>query len=100
MKEKLVRDYIPSIIAESGKTCDYRIATMEELEEKLYEKMNEELYEFIENPCIEEAADMYEVLKSICWLHRINIDEVINAARDKAIKRGGFSAGLVLEKVR
>ena len=99
MKEKLVRDYIPSIIAESGKLCDYHIATMQELEEKLYEKMNEELDEFIENPCIEEAADMYEVLKSICWLHRLNIDDVISKARDKSIKKGGFSAAIILEKV-
>ena len=99
MKEKLVRDYIPSIINESGKQCDYHVATMQELEEKLCDKMYEELNEFIENPCIEEAADIYEVLKSICWLHSLNMDEVINTARDKFTRRGGFSNGIILERV-
>ena len=66
---KLVRDKIPNIIEESGKECEYHTATYDEYKLSLYAKMQEELGEFIESPCAEEAADMYEVLRAICLLH-------------------------------
>ena len=96
---KLVRDLIPQIIKQSGKDCAYHEADYFELEERLYDKMIEELNEFSEAPSVEEAADMYEVLCSICWLHKIDLDEVREYAMKKKIKRGGFSRGYILEEV-
>ena len=57
---KLVRDKIPDIIKENGKKCKYHVADHSEYKASLYEKMREELDEFIDTPCYEEAADIYE----------------------------------------
>jgi predicted house-cleaning noncanonical NTP pyrophosphatase (MazG superfamily) len=97
---KLVRDRIPEIIEESGKTCKCSVIDeIGEFQERLFEKMQEEMMEFFENPCLEEAADMYEVLKTITWLHRIGMEEVVDTARHKAVERGGFYSGIVLEEI-
>ena len=67
---KLVRDYIPSIIAESGKSCKWRIAM--DAEEKallLARKLREEVTELTmadtKDDVIEEVADIYEVTLAI-----------------------------------
>ena len=96
---KLVRDLIPQIIEENGKSCEYHIANYDEYKTRLYEKMREELDEFINTPCEEEAADMYEVLCAICRLHRLNMWNVKQYAADKLIGRGGFAERIILEKV-
>ena len=57
------------------------------------------MIEFFEDPCLEEAADIYEVLKTVMWLHKIGMDEVVEAAKKKALSRGGFHSGIVLEEI-
>ena len=96
---KLVRDLIPRIIEESGSSCIYHVVKGEELKKRLYDKMTEELNEFIENPCIEEAADMWEVLRAIFDAHDINHADVMNEADKKEERRGAFELGIVLESV-
>ena len=103
---KLVRDFIPRIIEENGKTCEYHVAGYDEYKAHLYEKMREELEEFINTPCIEEAADMYEVLRAICKLHDLEMVYVEVEAADKRLgrhhhrqRRGGFKDRIILEKV-
>jgi predicted house-cleaning noncanonical NTP pyrophosphatase (MazG superfamily) len=97
---KLVRDYIPQIIEEEeNKTCEYHIADREEYARCICDKMIEELEEFTENPSYEEAADMYEVLRSLCILHDLDIDGVESVALDKRETHGGFHLGIVLDKV-
>ena len=96
---KLVRDFIPRIIKENGKSCEYHIAGNEEYKQHLFEKMREELDEFIESPSIEEAGDMYEVFISILHFHEMDFVDVINVARDKKANRGGFNNKIILETV-
>ena len=96
---KLVRDFIPQIIKESGKSCEYHTANYDEYKARLYEKMREELDEFINTPCYEEAADMYEVFSAICNLHDLDIDDVMLVTMAKRDQRGGFSGRIILEKV-
>jgi predicted house-cleaning noncanonical NTP pyrophosphatase (MazG superfamily) len=96
---KLVRDLIPRIIEEGGKTCKYYVAKYDEYKVRLYEKMREELDEFIDMPCYEEAADMYEVLLAICDLHELNIESVARWASVKKMQRGGFSDRVILDMV-
>jgi predicted house-cleaning noncanonical NTP pyrophosphatase (MazG superfamily) len=96
---KLVRDEIPLIIEKSGKTCEYHFADYDEYKTRLYEKMREELDEFINTPCYEEAADMWEVFLSICELHELNMLRVEFAAKDKRKERGGFKDRIILETV-
>ena len=47
---------------------------------------------------LEELADVLEVLKSIAELENRNLDDVIEIANQKRLKRGGFSKKIFLEK--
>ena len=99
MLPKLVRDKIPEIIETNRKTCEYHIATHDEYKRLLYDKMREELQEFVDTPTVEEAGDMYEVFLSILRFHEIDICDVIFSASSKKEDRGGFLGRVVLESV-
>ena len=97
---KLVRDFIPEIITESGRTCIWRqVDGREEHMEGLRAKILEEADEFIENPCEEEAADMLEVLFAFTHLNGIDFEDVLEVAREKAEERGGFYNGIILQEI-
>jgi len=96
---KLVRDRIPEIIEASGQTCKYHIAHHTEHKERLFDKLTEELVEFIEEPCLEEAADLLEVLHKIFEVHDLDLRDVAQAAATKGDERGRFELGVILEKV-
>jgi len=97
---KLVRDYIPDIIKEDGKTCVSRAcADLQEFNDRLRDKMIEETDEFLEEPSYEEAADMYEVLRAFANLYNLDMKMVHSTADAKRNERGGFDDGIVLEKV-
>lgn len=97
---KLVRDNIPDIIRESGRTCRcYIVETKEQHFAFLKEKMQEEMQEFLDNPCLEEAADMLEVIKALVSIEGLDFTDVIEKAANKANDRGGFTAGVILTQV-
>ena len=97
---KLVRDYIPHIIEEDGRTCYWRkVSDHSEHMQRLKLKIMEEAEEFIENPSYEEAADMLEVVQAFASINGLNFDDVITTAQNKATKRGGFEEGIVLVEV-
>jgi len=97
---KLVRDCIPQIIEEDGRSCKWRrVFGEDEHIAKLSAKMREEVNEFVDNPCYEEAADMLEVLKAFCYLNKLDFDVVDSTARNKQETHGGFHSGIVLLEV-
>ena len=96
---KLVRDKIPQIIQASGKTCEWHHADTSEYVSRLHDKMQEELAEFKEDPCVEEAADMFEVFLALLRNWEIDISDVALRAQDKKISRGGFKNKIVLESI-
>ena len=55
--DKLVRDRVPEIIEEAGKKAQVCQVDPERLRHYAFKKLREEIEEFIENPCAEEAAD-------------------------------------------
>ena len=79
LHHKLVRDRIPEIIEEAGKTHQTAIIDGEHLRGAAFKKLQEEVMEFIENPCAEEAADIMEILHFI--LGREGITETIDYQR-------------------
>ena len=94
---KLVRDFIPQIIEEEGRNCKWRTVFGEgEHIAKLSAKMREEVDEFVDNPCYEEAADMVEVIKAFCYLNGLEWDVVLGCAVNKQETHGGFHRGTVL----
>jgi predicted house-cleaning noncanonical NTP pyrophosphatase (MazG superfamily) len=96
MKFKLVRDKIPTIIVENGQMPEFYVAEELEYERRLLDKMIEELEEFRDKPCIEEAADMYEVLSAICDHWGWSMQRMQNQAQQKRNARGGFLRRFIL----
>ena len=100
---KLVRDNIPNIIKNNGGEPFTRILTDEEykieLEKKLYEEYNEVLNTKNTEERIEELADMIEIISALAVVENKSLDDVIECARNKSIKRGGFEKKIYLEKV-
>ena len=94
---KLIRDKIPEIIESSGKSCVVEVASEEQYFKKLIDKLQEEVEEFVENPCIEELADVLEVVWSI--EHATDWGSLVLAQLDKRCERGGFKKRLILKEV-
>ena len=103
MKEyyKLVRDKIPAIIREKGKECSCRVAIpgSEGYRTALRMKLLEEAQEFVEDPCVEELADLLEVVEAIKLAEKISDEEITDARQKKNAARGAFAKGIILEKV-
>jgi predicted house-cleaning noncanonical NTP pyrophosphatase (MazG superfamily) len=100
MKEynKLVRDNILKILKIQGKGYKYHIADADEYREKLYEKLQEEILEFKENPCVEEMADIVEVITAIAKFNDIDLKKVEIKRHDKKYERGAFFSRIILEQ--
>ena len=96
---KLVRDRIPEIIEQTGKTCTCSILSDEDYLKMLDEKLNEELAEYQEDKSMEELADLLEVVKAVAIARGISFEELEEIRRAKANKRGGFEKKLYLEEV-
>ena len=100
---KLVRDNIPDIILSNGETPVTRILSSveykQELEKKLYEEYKEVLNTRNTSDRIEELADMLEIIISLAKLEEKSLDDVIEVAKTKREKRGGFEERIYLEKV-
>lgn len=87
---KLVRDKIPQIILDDGKTPITRILTDEEYLVELDKKLSEEVKEYQEDKSIEEMADILEVLFAICEARGHSVEQLIEVRNAKRKKRGGF----------
>lgn len=62
---KLVRDNIPNIIRESGRSCDSKILNNEEVLNALKDKLIEKASIFAERPSEDEISDIYELIDAI-----------------------------------
>jgi predicted house-cleaning noncanonical NTP pyrophosphatase (MazG superfamily) len=97
---KLIRDKIPEIIKQEGKTPITHIANNEEYKNKLYEKLYEEIDEFLEKPTNEELSDILEVIYAISDLHNVKREELESIRKNKAIERGSFKNRIILDEVK
>ncbi|MBE6846157.1 MAG: phosphoribosyl-ATP pyrophosphohydrolase [Ruminococcus sp.] len=96
---KLVRDNIPDIIKNSGKTPHCRILSNEEYLSELDRKLNEECKEYQTDKSLEELADMLEVIYAITEARGCSINELEQLRIQKAEKRGAFKKRIYLEYV-
>lgn len=98
---KLIRDNIPDIILSKEETPVTKILNEEEykkaLEEKLYEEYKEVISSSGYDRC-EELSDMIEVVRALAKLENKTLEEIINIADEKRLKRGGFDKKIFLEK--
>lgn len=97
---KLVRDKIPDIIRQAGKTCTCSVLSDEDYKKLLDEKLNEELAEYQESKSMEELADLLEVMRAVAVARGSSPEEVEHIRKEKAEKRGGFEKRILLEEVQ
>ncbi len=97
---KLVRDKIPEIIKESGKTCEIEILSDEAYLEMLDKKLDEELSEYHESKSLEELADLLEVLKAVALARGFSVEELYHVCDEKKKARGGFEKKILLKEVK
>lgn len=96
---KLVRDRIPEIIENAGKTPVTHILSDEEYISELDKKLNEECAEYQADKSIEELADMLEVMYAIVQARGWSVSELESVRKEKAEKRGRFKDKIFLEYV-
>ncbi len=92
---KLVRDRIPEILDEKGKSYEKRVASLEEYRNELLKKLDEETKEFQEACDPEELADLIEVIEALKQLPEFA--DVEGIRRKKREERGGFDKRIILK---
>ncbi len=95
---KLVRDKIPEYIRSKGSVPITHIADEGEYWQKLKEKLQEEVDEFLKDGNPEEIADILEVIDAICNYQKINKQELRAIKDKKAEERGRFEKRIILEQ--
>jgi len=95
---KLVRDKIPEIIKSKGGAPITHIADDKEYWQKLKEKLQEEVDEFMEVETIEEMADILEVIDAILDFKKFDKKELQKVKEKKADERGKFKGKIILEE--
>lgn len=96
---KLVRDRIPEIIENDGKTCRIEILTDEDYIKKVDEKLDEELAEYHKDQNIEELADLMEVIYAAAIARGYSVEELEAVRQKKVQKRGAFAKKILLKEV-
>ncbi len=96
---KLVRDKIPEIIQNAGKTCVTHTMSDDEYIASLDMKLQEEVAEYLQDKNLEELADVVEVLRAICIARGYTLEELEKMRAKKVDERGGFEKRIYLEYV-
>lgn len=97
---KLVRDRIPEIISANGQECTTETLSDSDYIRLLDVKLDEELAEYHEDPCIEELADLLEVLYAAAAARGYSASELEHVRKKKTEERGGFDKKILLLDVR
>ncbi len=97
---KLVRDNTPQILREKGIAHTTGTLSDEEFKVELHKKLLEEAQEVVEAPTreqkLEELGDLYEVMLAVAQQEGFSIFDIVMAAQDKRLYRGGFSQRIFL----
>ncbi|EEE47983.1 hypothetical protein SADFL11_5273 [Roseibium alexandrii DFL-11] len=98
-RNKLVRDRIPELIREEGRTAIINTVSCKEHTDALMEKLVEEHAELIAarttKDKLEELVDLAEVVFSLAKQHGADEATFMQQVRDKRAERGGFNEGYV-----
>ncbi|MBU4116201.1 MAG: nucleoside triphosphate pyrophosphohydrolase [Nanoarchaeota archaeon] len=98
--EKLVRDKIPEEITKRGAQSITHIAGDLEYWNKLKDKLQEEVNEFLNESNNEELIDILEVIEAICKFKGIKKQELKIIKENKANKKGKFDKRVILDEVK
>ena len=95
---KLVRDKVPEKIKKEGKVPKFHVANEEEYWEKLKEKLEEEVGEFLISNNKEELADILEVLEEIYRFKNFDKKEIEKIKEKKIKEKGSFNEKIILDE--
>lgn len=91
---KLIRDKIPQIIKNNGKTPTTRILPEDEYIKEICNKTQEELTEYLEAGTkehkLEELSDLLELINALAEQEGTTLEEINNIRKKKAEERGAF----------
>ncbi|MED1565604.1 nucleoside triphosphate pyrophosphohydrolase [Bacillus paramycoides] len=100
---KLIRNKIPQIIKNNGKTPTTRILTEDEYIKEICKKTEEELTEYLEAKTkphkLEELADLLELINALAEYEGTTLEEINTIRKKKATERGGFQNRVFLIEV-
>ena len=95
---KLVRDKIPEYVKSKGGKPMTHVADDVEYWQKLKEKLQEEINEFVQAETIKEMADILEVIDAILDFKKFDKEELQQIKNKKAGERGRFKNKIILEE--
>lgn len=100
LASKAIRDKIPQIIRNSGKSCTIKTLSDQEFLVAMEAKLGEELQEYLVSKSSEELADLIEVIHRIAQLKGTSVAELDKIRKEKAKKRGKFEKNLFLIDIK
>lgn len=95
---KLIRDKIPEYIESKGESAVTHTADDAEYWQKLKEKLQEEVGEFLHDESAGEIADILEVIDAICEYKQYQKEEVARVKEIKAAEKGRFEKRIILDE--
>lgn len=96
--DKLVRDGIPAAIEAGGDTYKAHRASDDEFDQKLRVKLQEEVDEFLDQPRVDELADIVEVVHALADHLGSSVKELEELRQQKAKRLGRFQDRIILEE--
>jgi predicted house-cleaning noncanonical NTP pyrophosphatase (MazG superfamily) len=97
---KLGRNKIHENLAHNGEGIAItRVLSQEEYQTALYNKLKEEVGEFLETPIPEELADILEVIYALAPLIAGSVEQLEKIRAAKAEVRGGFDKRLFIHEI-
>jgi predicted house-cleaning noncanonical NTP pyrophosphatase (MazG superfamily) len=97
---KLVRDGIPDLIAQSGRQAEYTVLSPPVFRENLDDKLEEELTEYRESRDHAELMDIVEVIEAILATEGVDWASFERQRAARRTERGGFRERIWLRSVR
>lgn len=96
---KLVRDKIPDIITKNNQEGEYYSYPVDDFENELILKLQEESGEYLESKNPEELADILEIFLELLKFRKLTWGNIENIRLQKLEEKGGFSKRIFLVKV-
>lgn len=98
---KLVRDNIPAKIEAKREKCEIRkITDVQELQQELFKKVQEEAASLsmsrTKEEFLEEYSDLMVVLETLIRQLEISKDQLIAVRKENLVKKGGYKHGYFL----
>jgi len=93
---KAIRDKIPQIIEESGRSCNVKTLSDDEFLIEIEKKLSEEITEYQKDRDPAELADILEVIYKVAQLRGITKEKLEEIRLKKVQERGSFEKNLFL----